>query len=66
MAAVTEDQWCPCGHVVGSELTRCIAGRVYGPCSDDNCGGVCEFEQKCPSPDCRCKEEEESDDPQAK
>lgn len=52
------DDWCPCGHAVGCEMTRCIAGRVYGPCSSDVCGGVCEFEGDCPSADCKCKEED--------
>jgi hypothetical protein len=33
---------------------QCIDGRVYGPCEDENCGGVCEIERDCP---CDCHKE---------
>lgn len=52
--------WCPCGHTVG-DMERCIDGRLYGPCSSPDCGGVCEFYGSCTSPDCRCKEAERAD-----
>lgn len=33
------------------ELFMCIDGRVYGPCSHDACGGVCEYHGEC---ECEC------------
>ena len=48
-----DEEWCPCGHG-HPDLYRCIAGRVYGPCDDENCGGVCEWTGDCTSPDCAC------------
>lgn len=30
---------------------QCIDGRVYGPCENENCSGVCEIECDCP---CAC------------
>jgi len=29
------------------EQVACIAGTVYGPCTEDVCGGVCESEGRC-------------------
>uniref|UniRef100_UPI003F491AF0 hypothetical protein n=1 Tax=Streptosporangium sp. CA-235898 TaxID=3240073 RepID=UPI003F491AF0 len=31
---------------------QCINKRVYGPCSDDHCGGVCSEEGLCPCAGC--------------
>lgn len=55
-----DENWCPCGHTVG-DMERCIDGRIYGPCSSPDCGGVCEYYSPCTSPDCRCKEKEAAD-----
>lgn len=51
---------CPCGHPLG-DLYMCIRSRpeIYGPCPDENCGGVCEYYGDCTSPDCACKRIEE-------
>lgn len=35
--------WCLAG-----DTWCCIKGEVYGPCSSDACGGVCEAEGRCP------------------
>lgn len=48
---------CPCGHSM-SGYHLCVAGLVYDPCSDPNCGGTCEVEGECTSPECACKAEE--------
>lgn len=37
------------GILLNGESWACIEGRVYGPCSAENCYGVCEHEG-----DCRC------------
>lgn len=36
---------CACGH--NGDWTACINGFVYGPCEDENCGGVCETTGEC-------------------
>lgn len=42
---------CPCGHELDSsgdpDLYQCIAGEIYGPCTADECGGVCEAVAEC-------------------
>lgn len=42
---------CPCGHELDStgepDLYQCIAGAIYGPCTSDECGGVCESVADC-------------------
>lgn len=50
-----ETVWCPCGHG-HPDLYLCINGVIYGPCPDENCGGVCEAVGECTSPDCACRE----------
>lgn len=30
----------------------CIDGTLYGPCGDDNCGGVCTHYGQCQCPGC--------------
>lgn len=47
--------WCPCGHG-HPDLYLCINGVIYGPCPDENCGGVCEAVGECTSPECACRE----------
>ena len=47
---------CPCGHDL-SGYYMCLNGRIYGPCSDENCGGVCDDTHgTCTSDDCACEE----------
>jgi hypothetical protein len=44
VVAVNEDDYskrCPCGHWTGGDY-MCLNGSIYGPCGDDNCGGVCD------------------------
>lgn len=49
---------CPCGHDMGGDY-MCLNGLIYGPCGDDNCGGVCEDNAGyCKGADCRCAEDE--------
>ena len=36
---------CRCG--LDGERRGCVDGAVYGPCGDENCGGVCEYESDC-------------------
>ena len=36
---------CTC---LNGDMWRCIDGRVYGPCSSEQCGGVCEYDGGCP------------------
>lgn len=43
------DHRCHCG--LNEDDQMCIEGRVYGPCGDVNCGGVCVYEDDCP---CSC------------
>lgn len=52
---MAEPVQCPCGHPAG-ESYRCIAGRVYGPRGDENCG-VCEWTGDCTTPDCACNKD---------
>lgn len=51
---------CPCGHPIGDDYL-CVGRYVYGPCSDEHCGGVCEIDKDCTSADCACKQAEEQD-----
>jgi len=47
---------CPCGHDL-SGYYMCLNGRIYGPCSDENCGGVCDDTHgRCHSENCACEE----------
>lgn len=43
---------CDCGY--DGEWTACCNGAVYGPCEDENCGGVCEYKGDCECP-CHAK-----------
>ena len=48
---------CPCGHPLGGYY-MCLNSRIYGPCSDENCGGVCDDTYgNCTSDDCACGED---------
>lgn len=48
---------CPCGHSLGDYM--CLNGRIYGPCSDENCRGVCDDTAGyCKSGNCVCGEGE--------
>lgn len=50
--------WCPCGHWTGGDY-QCLNGRIYGPCSDTNCTGVCDDTHgRCSADGCLCKEDE--------
>ncbi|MFG2913324.1 hypothetical protein ACGF0D_10595 [Kitasatospora sp. NPDC048298] len=55
---MTEPDTCPCGHPMGGNYL-CVAGLIYGPCPDPNCGGTCEATADCTSPDCACNTEED-------
>jgi hypothetical protein len=47
---------CPCGHPLGGYYI-CLNGRIYGPCSDENCGGTCDDTHgRCTSDNCACEE----------
>jgi hypothetical protein len=49
---------CPCGHWTGGDY-MCLNGRIYGPCGDANCTGVCDDTYgRCTSDDCACEEDE--------
>lgn len=37
---MTKPSWCRCGHTLGGQY-QCLNGRVYGPCEDECCPGVC-------------------------
>lgn len=51
--------WCPCGHWTGGDY-MCLNGRIYGPCGDENCTGVCDDTHGyCRTDGCRCQEEDE-------
>lgn len=39
-----------CDGTDGEEI-GCVDGDVYGPCSSEYCGGVCEYVSAC---DCPC------------
>lgn len=36
---------CECD--LDGEWWMCVGGRVYGPCEDEHCGGVCELKGDC-------------------
>ena len=47
---------CPCGHPM-NDVYLCINGRIYGPCSSEECNGVCDDTYgRCTSDDCECDE----------
>jgi hypothetical protein len=51
-------RWCPCGHWTGGDY-QCLNGLIYGPCGDENCGGVCDDTAGvCKSDGCACEENE--------
>lgn len=40
-----------CNDEIDSDWYMCIGGVVYGPCTSEWCGGVCEAAYSC---DCEC------------
>lgn len=40
-----------CACAQDKELWICLDGEIYGPCENENCGGMCESAGKC---DCEC------------
>lgn len=50
--------WCPCGHPMDDDYL-CIDRYIYGPCTSDYCGGVCEINGDCTAGNCACKAEED-------
>jgi hypothetical protein len=48
---------CACGY--DGDWWDCVDGAVYGPCEDENCGGVCELKHDCGH---TCHLDEESTD----
>ena len=46
-------QSCPCGHPLDADGDpddyACIGGVMYGPCTSDDCGGICESCDDCKS-----------------
>jgi hypothetical protein len=49
---------CPCGHPL-NDAYRCLNGRIYGPCSSEDCDGVCDDTWGTCQGDCRCEREAE-------
>lgn len=40
-----------------NDVYLCINGRIYGPCSSEECDGVCDDTYgRCTSDDCECDE----------
>jgi hypothetical protein len=37
-----------CACPATTDDVACIGGNVYGPCSHPLCGGVCEYDRRCP------------------
>ncbi|MFC1410484.1 hypothetical protein ACEZCY_14590 [Streptacidiphilus sp. N1-12] len=60
-ADIGADRWCPCGHPLDHlgfpDLYACISGEVYGPCTSDECGGMCETTAACTAAPGCCAEE---------
>jgi hypothetical protein len=50
MSVETATSQCTCPD---GDLWACIDGTIYGPCTADNCGGVCEVDGYC---DCKASE----------
>ena len=46
---MNQETECDCG--LNNDAFMCIEGRIYGPCDDIRCGGVCELVGKC---ECEC------------
>lgn len=47
---------CPCGHPL-NDAYRCLNSRIYGPCSSEDCDGVCDDTWgNCTSDNCACQE----------
>lgn len=47
---------CPCGHPLDG-FYMCLNNRIYGPCTDENCGGVCDDTHGiCKAENCACEE----------
>jgi len=42
----------------GEDFWYCSDGRLYGPCEDERCGGVCEYKGDC---ECWCHDESETE-----
>ena len=36
-----------CACDLDGDWQACCDGAIYGPCEDDNCGGVCEYKGDC-------------------
>lgn len=43
-----DDDFTPtCACDLDGDWWACCDGRVYGPCEDEHCGGVCELKHDC-------------------
>jgi hypothetical protein len=56
MTAVDKCETCDLDLHNHYDMEACIDGNYYGPCSAENCYGVCELSGYCP---CSCHERDE-------